>query len=93
MYKILPGQATAKHTGTLCISQIMHAYTNVHTSGLEVYLLVLAPCGPLFKRRDVPERQTTREVDDRQQGAIRAKAHAEYTILDNTNAKADIFFK
>lgn len=48
--------------------------------------MVLAPRGPLFEGGDVPERQTTREVDDSKEGAVRAQAHAEYSILDNENA-------
>lgn len=53
------------------------------TSNSEAYLQVLTPCGPLFKGRDVPERQTAREVDDSQQGAVRAQAHAKHTVLTN----------
>lgn len=62
----------------------MSANECMHTHlWLEVYLLVLLPCGPLSERGEVPERQTTREVDDSQQGAIRTKTHAENTVLDH----------
>ena len=54
--------------------------------------MVLGPRGPLLERGDVPERQTTREVDDSQQGAIRTHAHAEYAVLDVTNADTKLLF-
>ena len=74
------------------LKQTNGCITNTHTNkcSLDMYLLALAPFGPLFKGRDVPERQTTGEVDDSQQGAIRAQTHAKHTILDNTYAKNHI---
>lgn len=57
------------------------------TSGWEAYLLVLAPRGPLFERRDVPQRQAAGEVDDGQQGAVGAQAHAENAVLHGTKRR------
>ena len=54
--------------------------------------MVLGPCGPLSEGGDVPKRQTTREVDDGQQGAIGAQTHAEYTILDEATEDVHFFF-
>lgn len=48
--------------------------------------MVLAPCGLVFEGGDVPERQVAGEVDDSQQGAVGAQAHAKHTVLDITNA-------
>lgn len=49
--------------------------------------MVLAPRGPLFERRDVPQRQAAGEVDDGQQGAVGAQAHAENAVLDGTKRR------
>lgn len=71
------------------------AHTQVHsahriTKRRQPYLLVLAPGGSLLQRGDVPDRKTPGKVDDGQQGAVRAQAHAEHTVLDTTNSDARV---
>lgn len=55
---------------------------DTNTSSRQANLLVLAPRGPLFERGDVPQSQTAREVDEREQGAVGAQAHTEHAVLD-----------
>lgn len=61
-----------------------------HADGL-VYLLILAPGGPLSERGDVPERQAPREVDDGQQGAVGTQAHAEDAVLGDERRGEGLF--
>lgn len=66
-------------------SERSHDYSQ-NAGGLEAHLLVLAPGGSLLQRGDIPDRQSAREVDDGQQGAVGAQAHAEHTVLDVANS-------
>ncbi len=64
---------------------------HISTSSLKAHLLVLAPCCLLFEGGDVPERQATREVDDSQQGTVRAQTHSKNAILDVTKTIIQCF--